>query len=182
MRPDLDVNRKFRYAWREAVISKDEPNGLSPTQRLVALAFCEHVNNGTLEGFPGPAALARRTGLSPRAVKDALRALVAAGWLFQVKKGGSHPGNRETSVYRLTRALASPVQEETGSGGAPVQERTATRAGDSTTRAPVAHRPISNPVNEPRDEERAEDDAKTAAAFAEMRGRYPKRGDREKVA
>jgi hypothetical protein len=104
-------------AWREAVLSKDD-GGLSSTDRLVALALSMHMDGDTLaNAYPGPALLARRTGLAQSTVKASLARLVDLGWIEQTMRGGTDKGSsaRLASVYRgIPRPTADPVREKDG--------------------------------------------------------------------
>jgi hypothetical protein len=141
------VTSSALYAWRDAILSPD--NTLSATERLVAVALSMHMDRSTLRAWPGPALLAKRTALSPSAVKAALKALRIAGWLIQVKKGGTRSGGRlEPSIYQATRPGGDPVQEvdvvpRAAGGPHPVQVVTPPRPGGGQE---LDHEPGTQPA------------------------------------
>lgn len=109
-----------RDDYRRAVFRSELPS----TAKLVAVALSEFMDNRTLgDARPGPALLAKRTGLTARSVEKWLAALVVAGWLVQTSKGGS-VGGRKASVYRGTIPRTSEPRS-------PVK-----RSGDSSTSEP----------------------------------------------
>lgn len=125
------MTAKAVFRWRDAVLSKD--CRLPSTARLVAVALSMYMDSDSLgNAFPGPAALAARTGLSPSTVKAQLAVLVREGWIEQTRRGGTDPGSsrRLASVYRgLPRPSGAPVRQKDGVGGgrAPVREAAGTR-------------------------------------------------------
>jgi predicted ArsR family transcriptional regulator len=72
-----------------------------PTARLVLLALAAHANRETNEAWPSVATLARETGLSARAVRDALRELEQANEIERLAAGG---GRGRTARYRVNLA------------------------------------------------------------------------------
>ncbi len=136
--------------WRDAVLAEDCE--LPSTARLVAVALSMHMDADTLgDAYPGPARLARRTGLGQSTVKAALSLLVEQGWIKQTRRGGTAKGSsqRSASVYEgIPRPSTAPVQEQDGvtrpsRRRAPVQEQDETRP--SRRRAPVQEQDETRP-------------------------------------
>ena len=84
-----------------------EAEGLSPTHRLILLSLADHAND---EGmcYPSIRRLAKRTGLSERAVQGAAAALQAAGWLRIERNAGPKGCNLFTVC---TPAANAPPQQ-----------------------------------------------------------------------
>lgn len=137
---DMDDSAKIHpaVAWRQAILADGERwplNTLHSTSRLVACALAEHVNRER-QAWPGAAALARRTGLSERAVRTNLDALADAGWLDETDRGG-RPGGRRTTLWTITTPEGTAwVTPERGAGVADP-----TPAPDDTTPEPDALTP-----------------------------------------
>jgi biotin operon repressor len=122
--PEADFSPLF--TWRSAICE----SGLRPVARHVALTLSLHMNERGASCFPSIATLHRETGLSERAVQEALKTLRDEGWIL-VKQGGSLAGGRRVAnTYRAMfpasylearEADITPVQEVHRSDGAPVQ-------------------------------------------------------------
>jgi hypothetical protein len=71
--------------WVDAVLS---PNGLSPSEKLVAVVMARFMNWTTLaNAYPGPSRVAAMTGLHVSTVKRCLDVLCVREWLVQTSKG-----------------------------------------------------------------------------------------------
>ncbi len=68
-----------------------------PTAKLVLLALADHANGATALAWPSIARLVALTGLSERAVQQALRRLEAEGKVARATR----PGGGRTNVYEL---------------------------------------------------------------------------------
>lgn len=86
------------------ILSACWPLDLSPSQKLVVISLADQAND---EGvcWPSMASLTRRTCLSERAVRNALRDLEAGGYLQ------THYREGRSSYYTVTPARAAPRQE-----------------------------------------------------------------------
>lgn len=127
-----------RWDWIRALRESE----LDSTARLVAFTLSFHMDSDGTHAYPGPALLARESGLSLRSVKAKLRDLERAGWIECVKRGRSSANGRSANRYRATlptRAGDAPVQDVHGAGDS------TTRAPRSTTRAPRAPKTFSTP-------------------------------------
>mgnify|MGYP000547126854 FL=1 len=139
--PDMqDDSGKVHPAviWRRAILADGERwplNTLHSTSRLVACALAEHIDrNG--QAYPGVAVLARRSGLSERAVRTHLDLLADAGWLSETERGGQAGGRRTTLWTIVTPAPPAWVTPERGAG-----VESETPANDATTPEPHAPTP-----------------------------------------
>ncbi len=74
------------FTWRSAIADKD--SGLTPAQRHVALTLSLHMSDKGDSCFPASRTVAEETGLARSTVIEALRALVAKGFLTAGKRGG----------------------------------------------------------------------------------------------
>ena len=120
--------RRATDDYRKALYESELPS----TTKLVGLAMTEFMDHRTLaDARPGPALLARRTGLAARTVKREVARLVRDGWLQQTLRGGSSL-KRLASVYSgaiptrdtQTRVnTANPCHTDTGQDGRPVTHR-----------------------------------------------------------
>ena len=104
------------FGWRAAIAESDLP----ATHRHVALVVSTYANERGASAFPGASLVARDTGLHLTTVKRALNALVGAGFLVVVVKGGAVKGGRRLATeYQLaipsTGSTKDPVQKATGS-------------------------------------------------------------------
>lgn len=86
------------------ILSACWPLDLSPSQKLVVISLADQAND---EGvcWPSMASLMRRTCLSERAVRNALRDLEAGGYLR------THHREGRSSYYTVTPAAGAPRQE-----------------------------------------------------------------------
>lgn len=86
------------------ILSACWPLDLSPSQKLVVISLADQAND---EGvcWPSMASLTRRTCLSERAVRNALRDLEAGGYLR------THYREGRSSYYTVTPAAGAPRQE-----------------------------------------------------------------------
>jgi hypothetical protein len=101
------------YDWTSAICDSSLP----PTVRHVALTFATHLNRRTQVAFPGPACLARETGLHVVTVKRSLRQLADEGWLSKVGQGGRGHGHKLANVWAPTIPTGSPVLPESCAPG-----------------------------------------------------------------
>lgn len=126
--PEPDRERPAVFDWRDAIRLPPEGAELPATARWVAMAMSFYMDRDTLaDCYPGPARLAKETGLTQRTVKKAIALLVDRGWLKRTRKGGTKKdGTRVTSCYTglfPTAATGSPGKEmtqSTGEGNDPV--------------------------------------------------------------
>lgn len=81
--------------WRGAICESD----LSPTARHVALTLSLWMGERGDSAYPGATLLSESTGLSVRTVRSSLAALVDAGWLVMVEKGGLKGVKRIANKY-----------------------------------------------------------------------------------
>lgn len=89
-------------AWREALLADGErwpAHDLPSTARLVGLGLSMHAR-WSMKAWPSARVVAKRCGLSERAVRSGFEALEAAGWVAAVERGGVL-GGRRTTVWRL---------------------------------------------------------------------------------
>lgn len=96
---------------------------LSPAQKLVILALADHAGDD-LQCWPSFARIARRTGLSKTAIKEALNALEKAHLIDRHRDSGRH------TRYRLNMINGHPTRPADGLG------REAARPADAPTRPP----------------------------------------------
>lgn len=85
---------------------------LSSTQKLVLLSLADNANDQG-ECYPSMAQVSRRTCLSERAVRDAIRSLEAMGYVRSVSRLGT------STMYHLT---TTPAAAAAPAGNAPRQE------------------------------------------------------------
>lgn len=83
--------------------------GVTPTQVHVLIAIASHMDKHG-RAFPSQATIVRKTKLSDRAVRDAIRALQRAG-LLGIE---AEPTPRKSTIYRIVLPVA-PVQVNSGS-------------------------------------------------------------------
>jgi len=86
--------------------------GLSSTQKLVLLSLADNANDQG-ECYPSMAQVSRRTCLSERAVRDAIRALEGLGYVRSVSRLGT------STMYHLS---TTPAPAAAPAGNAPRQE------------------------------------------------------------
>lgn len=101
------------FTWRSAISSKE--SGLTPTQRHVALALSLHMNEKGGSCFPSVRTLCDETGLSNRAVIDALRALEGGDWLEVYRRKKGKGGRGWANGYRATVPLSVNLAHSLGS-------------------------------------------------------------------
>src|SRR4051794_35373875 len=96
--------RRARDDYVDAIWASD----LRPSQRLVLLALARFMGLDDLaNAYPGPARLARETGLGQSTVKQMLVDLQNLGWITQTHNGGTSLAGRQfASIYRGTPRLA----------------------------------------------------------------------------
>jgi hypothetical protein len=68
-----------RWQWRELLASEEGPE--DPSTRLVLFVLALHMNQQGLNAFPSQETIAKRSGLSARAVRTHLRRAEKAHWL-----------------------------------------------------------------------------------------------------
>lgn len=89
------------------------PESLSSTQRHVLLVLADYVNDETHSAYPSVASLASRTGLSTRAVRQALRVLEAYEIIATSLKAATGSGERPIPADRrpnLYRWIATDLE------------------------------------------------------------------------
>jgi hypothetical protein len=94
------VSRSHRYEWRRQLTAAECP--ATSTQRLVGLLLAEYMN-GDATAWPSIATLAERTGLSDRAVQNALHALVELRFLAVAREGKGH-----STTYQAILPTSAP--------------------------------------------------------------------------
>ena len=82
--------------WRGALCD----SSLSAVQRHVALTLSLYMNERGGSAFPGTGRLVHDTGLSRRAIQEALTGLVDQGWLVITERGGPRPGGNRATAYQ----------------------------------------------------------------------------------
>ena len=96
--------QRFDWALAQTIknLTGDPPYRNDPTAKLVLLALVAHDKPNGSGVFPSHERLVEMTGLSPRAIVNALTRLQAAGWITRVKfrRGGRQTVNR----YRIHQA------------------------------------------------------------------------------
>lgn len=116
--------------WRSAICDSNLPS----TTRHIALTLSLWMNERAASAFPGAGTLAQATGLSERAVREHLRALVTAGWLELVERGGVRGERKHANHYRASTpnpTLAfDPGPTVTGDAGSRVTEAAPTPESD----------------------------------------------------
>lgn len=138
------------FTWRSALAESD----LGPTTRHVALALSLYMNERGGSAYPGPALLARDTGLHLSTVKEKLAELEVKGWLTCIARGGMKGEARRANEYRAAVppvALGDPSFWGTGGpeGGDP----------SPSPRRPVAQDDPNSPENSPENSGAAPDGA-----------------------
>lgn len=108
--------------WRAAICKSDLP----PTTRHVALTVSLYMSELGDSAYPGAARLVNDTGLSERTIRDHLAALVEAGWLELVHKGGQAGDRKTANEYRANIPDLSPTP------AAADPSNSCTRASDDT--------------------------------------------------
>lgn len=98
-----------KIEWSKEIRGAD----LTPTEGWVLTILHGYTDRDGRNAHPGWAALSRDTGLTVKTVKQAVRSLLAKGYLIQTAVGG---GRGRANVYDLSL----PV--ETGVAGAPVSD------------------------------------------------------------
>jgi hypothetical protein len=126
--------RNTVYTWRAALTDSD----LSAITRHVALTLSIYMSEKGDSAFPGARRLAHDTGLSERAVRKQLTALVDAGWLVIVERGGLRGESRRANAYRAAIPNPGPVDTHV--------QRASLHTG-TTTPVPTDHDP--GPVDTP---------------------------------
>lgn len=106
------VARKFHPAG-VAMVALETCELDAPSMRFVLAALALHANTN-FETRPGTDRIAKLTGLAPRTVKGALKALREAGVIVEIEPGG---GRGYASVYRLNDAVSAPFK---GAASAPL--------------------------------------------------------------
>lgn len=93
--------------WRSAICDSDLPS----TTRHVALTLSLWMNERGASAFPSVGKLATSSGLSERAVRSHLHALVDAGWLELVSRprNGEHRGNEYAAATPAPRTTDRPA-------------------------------------------------------------------------
>lgn len=86
--------------------------GLTPTQKLVLLSLADNANDQG-ECYPSMAQIGRRTALSERAVRDAIRSLER----LQIVSSAARSGTSTVYFLRITDALE--CQPTPAAGAAP---------------------------------------------------------------
>jgi hypothetical protein len=138
--------------YREAVLmgqaAEQLEKALTPTERLVAAAMSSFMDFDTLgNAYPGPALIARRTGLGLSTVKKALASLVDDGWLEVEHIGGSRKdGTREATVFR--GALPTRLRDGRVRAADPSTTEPRPVYDVTPTRLPAGHHPLSDPLSE----------------------------------
>lgn len=122
-----DTRIRPLLSWRSAIAESP----LKSSSKLVAYALSLHMKEKGNSAHPGPACLARETGLSLRTVKEHLGVLESEGWLVCVERGGMVGSKRRANEYQA----AIPAVSRTRAADSPVQETSFTRAGNRA--APV---------------------------------------------
>ncbi|MDQ3762609.1 MAG: helix-turn-helix domain-containing protein [Actinomycetota bacterium] len=95
-----------------AEVLNHAPAGLSASERLVLIVVAEAARDHTRLGWPSMQVLARRTGLSERAVRKVLARLADRGYELRVPAGTDRTGapifahKGHATVYRLPRFAA----------------------------------------------------------------------------
>ena len=127
------------FSWRSAIAESD----LAPTTRHVALALSIYMNERGGSAHPGPALLAKDTGLHISTVKEKLAELEERGWLVCISRGGLKGERRIANEYEAAVPIAhgDPSSRVTGSS----------EPGDPSPspRRPVAHGDPNSPENSP---------------------------------
>lgn len=108
------------FTWRSALAE----SGLPPVTRHVALALSLYMNERGGSAHPGPALLAKDTGLHISTVKEKLAELEGEGWLRCIHRGGLRGERRHANEYETATpvALGYPSPPPTGTQEVPVAE------------------------------------------------------------
>lgn len=87
---------------------------LPTATKFVLVSLADQANDDGV-CWPGQESIARRTGLTSRAVRNNLNALREGGWIEITRRAGDGAG-RQTNVYRLSANGANNRQPEARSG------------------------------------------------------------------
>lgn len=117
---DVRAARRAGDAWADAVWE----SSLKPLERLVALAYADHVSDDPASVWVHGARLRERTGLSRDSTTRALRGLADAGWLTVTSAAAQHHSTR----YALT--LPAEASERSASQNA--DQRSASRNAEAS--------------------------------------------------
>lgn len=106
-KPSPELSRRFaaaKFIWIRSVASDPTVGGLACRVAAILLDFFQ-VTDAT--AWPSQQLLARHAGVTPRALRDAIRRLEVAGYLTVTR-----PGRNRVNRYRLTL----PTEPSTGAG------------------------------------------------------------------
>mgnify|MGYP000081821384 CR=1 FL=1 len=106
-KPSPELSRRFaaaKFIWIRSVASDPSVGGLACRVAAILLDFFQ-VTDAT--AWPSQQLLARHAGVTPRALRDAIRRLEVAGYLTVTR-----PGRNRVNRYRLTL----PTEPSTGAG------------------------------------------------------------------
>jgi len=113
------------------------------TAKLVLLAFADHANDEGRAAYPSLELVARKTGLSLRAVKNTVRALVHAGIL--IPNGKSFRGTNDYIIDVDALVGVNPVHPQ-GEPGAPQGVNPVHSRGEPGSPEPSFNHPINHPL------------------------------------
>src|SRR2546426_8924397 len=96
----MSARRRPVEQWVDEILSGG--SGLSPTDRLVAVALSRYMDFTTLgDAYPGAARLSADTGFDVRTVQRWLKRLEEKSWIDQTARGGTtSQGVKYASTYR----------------------------------------------------------------------------------
>jgi len=160
------------FSWRGAICE----SGLGPATRHVALTLSLHMNERGGSAYPGPARLAKETGLHVSTVKEKLSELERTGWLCCVVRGGIKGEKRCANQYEATfpepALFATPVAvgDPSGSG---------TRRPGRGDPSPQPRTPVA--VGDPSSSKNSPKRANTRDEFETWWSGYPRKVDKAKA-
>jgi Helix-turn-helix domain len=140
----------LKYAWLELLASEHGPP--NPCTRLVLFVLALHMKKNGADCFPSQSRIAKRTGLSERAVRNHLKLAARDGWLTVGKR--ERKGNKAWFVHQYTPTIPeanrvlvyrkpgnkvpSWLRQAAGDAGREIAEQGAPGAGRATE-APEQH-------------------------------------------
>lgn len=142
---------KQKFEWLEAIAA--DPN-LSDRAVRVAIAISKHLNSRSGDAHPSQQTLGAACGTSARRVRDALQALIEAGYLTSRRRGRDAGGAGLSNVYAPIFDRTIPADQNELSIGAnrPVEAvstgRISTFDGTKSVILTGGNRP-TNPLREP---------------------------------
>ena len=136
------MSEYFKFNWQKKLGETE----ISAPAKAIGMWLSTWMKMDGSNAYPSFQTLAAQSGYSVTTVKKGIKELIEAGWIIQVRKGGSPTGGERIS-NKYKAQIPTLGREDTGSGNDSVAEIGVLGQVNDGTRSSDDYKQVSNRVN-----------------------------------